>query len=448
MRFPRHLIIVALVLVFTAGASSQGLLGAESPAPTPTAAGRTVSESGQFILFSNDSGPRMKVARDLEDLKRGLLGMLRIKDTWSMPILVNLEAERPPRQRRPDAFSIGFFQSDGDKMRIQMDVFDPEFAKSPEFSLEIIRAMFLEIAYRGTPIKAGKAFQLPPDWIVEAAFGRLNPRARSAKPVIYSSLLASEAPPELRNFLRLRPASLDSTSRLLYRAQAMALFDALMEQPDGANGLQLYISAPRRNPATLEEIIEMFPSLADDKSALGRRWLLAIAKGSATNRADLLGSRETEKTLDRILEIKALPDPKNPEVAAMSGPYALESIARSQNGRFILNQLNEELLRLSLRAHPMFQSLIQEYLQIVRDLIAKPKRRVDKRVAAAEEIRAGLRRHHSEVESYIDWVETTKISQADEVTATAIEEADTIEDPPPRPDAISRHLDAIMERGW
>jgi hypothetical protein len=421
---------------------------AEPKPSTPAAAGRTVSQSGQFIVFAQESAPRMETARKLDELKTGLTGMFRIPDTWKMPILVNLEAERPPRQRNPDAFSIGLFESEGDALRIQVDVFDPAFLSTPQFSLEIIRAMLLEIAYRETPIKAGKAFQLPPDWIVEAAFGRLNSNSNLVKPAVYSSLLASESPPELRDFLRLRPASLDSTSRLLYRAQAMALVDALTQLPDGAAGLQNYIRKTRRNPATIEEIISMFPSLAEDKSALGRRWLLAIAKGSATNRADLLSSRETGKELDRILEIKALPDPKNPEVAAMSGPYALESIARSRNGRFILNQLNEELLRLSLRAHPMFQPVVQDYLQIVRELIAKPKRRVDKRVASAEEIRAGLRSHNSEVESFIDWVETTKISEADETTAIAIEEADTIEDPPPRPDAISRHLDAIAERGW
>lgn len=446
MKFPGNRL--AALLVFIIATSCVGLNAAEPKPANPSAAGRTVSQSGQFIVFSKESAPRMEVARNLEDLKTGFNGMFRIPDTWKMPILVNLEAERPPRQRNPDAFSIGFFESEGDALRIQVDVFDPAFVATPQFSLEIIRAMLLEIAYRETPIKAGKAFQLPPDWIVEAAIGRLNLKSKAVKPAVYSSLLASESPPELRDFLRLRPSSLDSTSRILYRAQAIALFDALMQLPDGATGLQNYIRKTRRNPATIEEIISVFPSLAEDKSAIGRRWLLSIAKASSTNRSDLLTSRETGKELYRILEIKALPDPKNPEVAAMSGPYALESIARSRNGRFILNQLNEELLRLSLRAHPMFQPLVQDYMQIVRDLIAKPKRRVDKRVASAEEIRASLRSHNSEVESFIDWVETTKISEADEATAVAIEESDTIEDPPPRPDAISRHLDAIVERGW
>lgn len=421
--------------------------GAEKPEP-PVAAGRTVSESGQFIVFAKDSAPRMKVARELEDIKRSIIHTLRARDVWKMPILVNLEAERPNRQRRPNAFSIGFLESEGDNLRIQLDIFDPSFANTPDFQVEIIRALLLEIAYREIPMKAGRAFQLPPDWTVEALYERLRIRESGTKPAAYSSLLAAESPPELRDFLKLRADSLDTTSRTLYRAQALALLEALQELPDGTQGVHAYIAAPRRNPATVEEITSVFPSLAEDKSALGRRWLLALARGSATNRADLLGSRETGKELDRILEIKALPDPKNPEVAAMSGPYALESIARSQNGRFILNQLNEELLRLSLRAHPMFQALVRDYLQIVRDLIAKPKRRVDKRIASAEEIRAGLRRQNSEVESYLDWVETTKIQSNDETVSTAISEADTIESPPLRPDAISRHLDTIMERGW
>jgi hypothetical protein len=436
--------LLPLAAAITVGCAP--LTAAELKPPAPV--GRTVSESRQFLVFSKESAPRMQVSRDLEDIKRSVMQSLKTRDGWKMPILVNLEADRPARQRRPEPTSIEFLENEGGSLRIQINVFDPTFIQTPEFQVEVVRAILLEIAYRGTPIKAGRAFQYPPDWIVEALHERLRVQKSGSKPAAYSSLLTAESPPELRDFLRLRPGSLDSTSRTLYRAQSAALLDALMELPEGPNGVQIYIGAPRRNPATVEEITPLFASLADDKSALGRRWLLAVAKGSATNRSDLLGSRETGKDLDRILEIKALPDPKNPEVAAMSGPYALESIARSQNGRFILNQLNEDLLRLSLQAHPMFQALIRDYLQIIRDLIAKPRRRVDKRVAAAEEIRAGLRRQNSEVEAFIDWVETTKIQAQDETLTTAIDEAESIEDAPPRPDAISRHLDAVMERGW
>ena len=132
----------------------------------------------------------------------------------------------------------------------------------------------------------------------------------------------------------------------------------------------------------------------------------------------------------------------------MSGPYALPAIARSSNGRFILAQLENGLLRLSIRAHPLYKPLVDEYLGIVRELAAKPKRREDKRIAAAEQVRAGLTRETGEARDYVDWVEATKIKTESPEIEQTIENADEMEQPPARTDAISRYLDAVSERDW
>ena len=131
----------------------------------------------------------------------------------------------------------------------------------------------------------------------------------------------------------------------------------------------------------------------------------------------------------------------------MSGPYAIPTIARSQNGRFILSQTESSLLQLSLRAHPLYKSLVDEYLSITRDLIAKPKRKLEKRIATAEEMRAGLARRTSESRDYLDWVETTKIKTESPELNTTIQDIDEIEEPPARNDAISNYLDTLSERG-
>jgi hypothetical protein len=171
-----------------------------------------------------------------------------------------------------------------------------------------------------------------------------------------------------------------------------------------------------------------------------------MARASAANRINLLSERETAQELDTILAVKALPDPKHPEVAAMSGPYALPTIARSSNGRFILAQLENSLLRLSLHAHPLYKSLVDEYLRIVRELARKPKKREDKRIAAAEEMRAGLNRETSEVRDYMDWVETTKIKTTNPELGRVLDDVEDLARPPARQDAISRYLDAVDER--
>ncbi len=408
---------------------------------------RSISSSGQFVVYANDADLRSKVSMKAEDYKEAFRALLGIRDEWKLTIILNLGTP-PPNTKNPPKSQIGLFEADGGALKIQIDVFDLSFLKHPAFDSQLISAILLEYAYRGSSVKAGRSFEKPPAWVTDAILERVQARDEGHKSSIYATLLASGQTPGLGEFFNTRPENLDSTSRAIFRAQALAMLDAILELPDAKPGLRGYLGDPRRSPSDAREIVRWFPSLAGDRDALGRKWVLAIARASAADRVDLLDRRDTATELDRILDIKALPDPRNPKVAALTGPYALEPIARSQNGRFILVQKGEELLRLSIRSHPIYKPLVDEYLRIVRELTAKPKRRVDKQIAEAEKIRAGLRGESSERESYLDWVEATKVKTESEQFTNLIEDVEKIEQAPERTDAISRYLDAVAERGW
>lgn len=405
---------------------------------------RSLSSSKQFIIYSDDTKLRSVVSIRAEDDKHEFLDLLREKDAWKTPIILNFGP--PPNMKRPPRAQIGIFESDDGAMKIQLDVYDTKLVDDPEFDRWLLTALTLEYTYRNTPVKTGRAFLQPPAWFVEGLSERIHTRDDNQFASLYSSLLSGNEAPRLSDFLNTQPDRLDVTSRAIYQAQAAALLSSALDLPDGRAGLRSYLSVPRRTPANLDEILASLPSLAGNRAALGRKWILSMARASAANRINLLSERETAKQLDAILAVKALPDPKHPEVAAMSGPYALPMIARSRNGRFILAQLENSLLRLSLNAHPLYKSLIDEYLRIVRELAAKPKRRQDKRIAAAEEMRAGLSRETSEVHDYMDWVETTKIKTASPELGRALDNVEDMAEPPPRQDAISRYLDAVDER--
>lgn len=405
---------------------------------------RSLSSSKQFIIYSDNPKLRTEVSIRAEDDKQAFLDLLREKDIWKMPIILNFGP--PPNMKRPPRAQIGIFEGDDGASKIQLDIYDPKLVDEPEFDSWLLTALTLEYSYRNTPIKAGKAFEPPPAWFVEGLSEHIHMRDTGPAASLYSSLLSGTEAPRLSDFLGTQPDRLDVTSRAIYQAQAAALLDAVTDLPDGRAGLRGYISTPRRITANADDIVSVLPSLSGNREALGRKWVLAMARASAANRINLLSERDTAKELDTILDVKALPDPKHPEVAAMSGPYALPTIARSRNGRFILAQLENGLLRLSLHAHPLYKSLVDEYLRIVRELAEKPKRHEDKRIAAAEEMRAGLKRENSEVRDYMDWVETTKIKTANPELGRALNSVEDLAKPPPRQDAISQYLDAIEDR--
>ncbi len=409
---------------------------------------RSVSASKQFVLYSDNPQLRSDVAVRAEDDKREFLDLLRIKDTWKMPIVLNFGP--PPNMKRPPRAQIGIFESDDDASKIQLNIFDPKLADrdDPEFDTWLLTAIALEYTYRNSPPKAGRSFEQPPTWFIDGLSERIRTHDDSQSASLYSSLLSGTEAPRLADFLGTQPDRLDVTSRAIYQAQSAALLETVIALPDGRAGLRSYLSVTHRTPANIEEILLCLPSLNGNKEALDRKWVLSIARASSANRVNLLSQRETARELDTILAVKALPDPKHPEVGAMSGPYALPTIARSQNGRFILAQLENSLLRLSFNAHPLYKSLTDEYLDIVRDLAEKPKKRQDKRIAVAEEMRAGLNRETSEVRDYIDWVETTKIKTANPELGRALDDVEEMAKPPARQDAISQYLDAMSERGY
>jgi hypothetical protein len=407
---------------------------------------RAVSSSKQFTIYSDDATTRSLASVAAEDNKREFLELLREKDAWKHPIIINFTS--PPNTKRPPRSQIGIFEGEHGNSKIQIDIFDAKLVKEPDFHIQVLTALVLEYMHRGKPVKAGRSFQSPPAWFVEGLFERTRTLDGNLPASLYSGLLSGSETPKLPNFLGTEPARLDATSQAIYRAQAVALLEAVLALPDSQAGLRAYLSSPRRSPATVEEIVAVFPSLLGSREALGRKWVLAMARASAANRTNLMTVRETSRQLDEILAVKPLPDPRRPEVAAMSGPYALPTIARSQNGRFILAQLENSLLRLSLRAHPLYKSLVDQYLLIIRNLAKKPKRREDKRIAAAEEIRASLNRETGDVRDYIDWVEATKVKTRSPELEHAIEDVDELEAPPTRSDAISRYLDAAAERGY
>ncbi len=432
MSVPRFAAAVAVFLLTTPWCRAQDPLRLDD---------RSISTSKQFVIYAKDPTVRAEVSRKAEDFKTEFLDLLGIDDEFKFTIIVNLTAP-PPSQRNPPKTRLGLYELDGGDLKIQLDVYDVTALEEPEFNRDLIGTVLLEYAYRNNSSRAGRSFEPAPAWVVAGLLEKIAVRRNGAEAAAYATLLAGGATPRIDDFFRTRADRLDPTSRVIFQAQSLAMLDTLRGLPDGRPGLHYYLAVPRRSPPSTDEIVDLFPSLGGDAENLSRKWVLTIARSSATDRVDLLGVRESASTLAQILNVQALPDPKKPETAAMSGPLALGAIARSGSGTFVLSQMRADLLRLSLKAHPLYKPLTDEYLQIVAELLQKPKRRLEKRIAAAEEIRASLGSRTTEMNSYLDWVEATKIQTESDTFTDIVEDTATSTEAPRRPDPISQFLDA------
>jgi len=414
-------------------------------APVSVPIQRSISSSKQFVVYYSDGKVRSQLARKAEDVKAEWLGLFKLKDTWRAPIIIQVVSTRLPDSPR---LVTNVYESDGGEIKVQIDVYDPSVLKGAEFDLEVYRALCLEYTYRKSPPKTGKAVSQPPAWLLEGLYADAVAREEGTPAGLFEMLVKSGPPPKLEAFLKLRPESLDATSRAVYRAQAMALLRAFLGMPNGAANLQHYLSSLHEIRSTdAGKLLDKFPELAAQPANLSKMWTLCLAHASASDRNKPFGMAETQNQLTLLLGISAPKDSKKPEAGIVTGPEALPLIARGQAGRFILQQKSEELLRLELRAHPIMRPIVEEYRLIATQLAAKPGRNVDKRLRKNMELQKAVVTRTDAIADYMNWFEASQLNTPSrEFEAPISREGDG--GIFKRNDAISRQLDDLESRGW
>jgi hypothetical protein len=413
----------------------------DPPAPLQ----RSVSSSQQFVIYHSDRGLRSRLAQRAEDLKNQWLRRLRLSDEWKSPIIVQVLAisgSNSPRIRT------ALYESDGGASKIQIDVGDTAALKGSDFDLEVYRALFMEFGYRNVPAKAGKALHQPPSWLVEGLFEDVIAREEGVDVSVYERLINAKDSPDLTAFLKERPEMLDATSHAIYRAKALGLLRALLRTPDGAKHLAEYCAnLSSLNPSEGAELLEKFPSLADNPVMLSKVWTLSLADASAANRVTPLGVKETERRLSLILEITAPANPAKPKGGTLNGPEAFPAVAKAKTGRYVVRQKAEDLLRLEIRAHPLIRPIVQEYRMIASELAAKPKKKLEVRIRKNMQLQQAVVKRADEMEDYLNWFEAAQLSTPSKEFDSAVDSqsnALTFH----RNDAVSRYLDDIEVRGW
>lgn len=429
------------LLLFTAS-----LRGQEQPiriAPVAPPPQRTISVSQQFIIYYSDRLVRSRLARKAEDLKSNWLRSLGLLDEWKTPIILQMHSMRPPRTPRVQT---SLFEADGGQLKVQVDIFDPTVLSSSDFDLEIYRALCLEYEYRHVPLKSGKSYTQPPNWLLEGIYQDSVAREDGLPPGLFDKLIQNGPPPKLGAFLKQRSENLDATSRAIYRAQALTLLRAFLRAPEGSKHLAEYVaSLPGISNSDDDKLLEKFPLLQGQPGNLSKLWSLALAEATSTSRIKPLGIPETLQQLDGIFQLTAPKDPKKPAAGNVTGVDCLQVLSRTDSGRYVLRQKAEDLMRLEGRAHPLLQPIVEEYRLITTQLGSRSAN-LEKRIRKNAELCQAVAKRADQIADYVNWFEATQLN-------TPSREFDAIMMPEnssdtPRTDAISRRLDDLEARGW
>jgi hypothetical protein len=419
-----------IAIVLFAIATSQLVYGAQPEHST--------SPSRQFVIFGADAKVRGAISGLAEQTKTNFLGLLRQRDDWKTPVVVNLQSQQanvpeiPPSDLR--------FSQTGFGIKLQLDL---TISKNVDVSLverELLRAILLEMVYRKQPhITVGAVLVEPPDWLIDGALALAPGRERG--PLI-EAIVNTEKPLPLEKFLQQRPGFLDSTGRTLYRAYAFALVKMLLDEKNGGAQLAKYIDHlydSSNDP--LADLTAQFPLLADDAE---RTWQLALNRLKSQQTFRLMTFGESEQRLDELLSVK-ISEPKKPvklvklEELAQHKPSASEKMA--------LDQLKRDLMFLVPQTNPVLRPIGREYQQIA-ELLARGKRRgVSKRLSRLELTRQQLAARMTEIDDYMNWFEATQMNRGSGNFTGYLKAVDQSQVPAPRRhDPLSVYVNALEDQ--
>ena len=408
-----------------------------------TLAGKTTSASGQFVIYSKDATRRTSLAQRADEARSHWFQKFGGAETRGHPIIIQdlIGGAKP----RGNAGAVtGIFEGDGGEMKVQTDIYDASVLRSLALETEIYRALGLDWIYRNHPPKAGKAFRSPPAWFLEGLVEERRAKENGTPEGIYATLLKSDHPPKIEDFLKAKPELMEATSLTLYRVQALALLKALQQLPEGPKGLGTFLDSLAENDADLKTLLAAFPSLENKPSSLGKLWTLSIARNSASKGIDPYSVSETVRALKEVLDVSAPMNPKKPALGTATGAAAFPPLAKSEGGPYLMRQKSAEFMTLEFRAHPLLKSVIAEYRKITTALASKPQKKMDRQIEETGKILDLLLQRTGKADDYLNWFEATQLDTLSENFL----EVTTPPEAPKRTDPISSHLDAIENCGW
>src|SRR5438094_1813901 len=398
----------------------------------------STSPSRQFVIYGAAAKVRGAISGLAEQTKTNLLGLLRQRDDWKTPVVVNLQSQQSNLPEIPAA-DLRFSQT-GFGIILQLDL---TISKNVDVSLlerELFRAIQLEMIYRKQPhVTAGAVLVEPPDWLIDGALALTPGRDRGPR---IGAIANTGKPLPLEKFLRQRSEFLDSTGRTIYRGYAFALVQMLLDGKNGGAQLARYVdnlSDSSNDP--LADLKAQFPFLAGDAE---RTWQFALNRVKSLQTFRLLTFAESVRRLDEFLSVK-ISDPNKPEKVVRFDELVQHKLSASE--KMALDQLKRDLLSFVPQTNPVLRPIGREYQEIAA-LLARGKRRgVPKRLSRLDVTRQQLATRMSEIDDYMNWFEATQMNSGSGNFTGYLKAVDQSQVPAPRRhDPLSVYVDALEDQ--
>lgn len=398
--------------------------------------GQSISTSRQFIVYGTEIAVRGAICDLAERTKGDLLDLLDQRDAWATPIVINAQY---PQANLPELprLAVNLSQT-GFGLKLQLDLTIDAEINRPEVRRELLRALLLEMIYRGeSNVAAGTVYVSPPDWLLDGV-----PAQQSDMPLDrVSNLLAARTVMPLEKFLQQRAELLDGPGRLIYRAYSIALVDLLSRAPEGRGRLARFIVELRSaSNDPMAELQKHFPGLFETGDGAEKVWERQIARLATEQPYQLLTSAETERMLDEALRLKISDRGVEKTYQLAEFPKFL----KHPSARMVLVLLSQDLGQLAIRANPIYRPIIAEYAKVTSLLTRGKTKGITTRLDRLRDTRRAVAVQMRGIDDYLNWFEATRLRGLSGAFADYMKAAELAARPTQtKRDPISVYLDVL-----
>jgi hypothetical protein len=374
--------------------------------PKPKFAESVYTESRMFRVTGGEGATRSSVALQLEQHKNEFQALIEDKDPkFVVPVNVVLTAEPEQQPVVYDLVESG--ATFGLGIRIHPD---------PGIDHDLLERAALTVLLYERSLRSVKPGELDGalvarPWLVEGLAEARKWRTGQADRRLYEGVFRRGGGFTMDELFELSDRSfqqLDSASRLSFRALSGALVMALLEQPQGKEAFRNFCSEAARFSGEMPVLMRKhFPDLNLSEKSLAKWWALTLAKLVQPKLTEVLPVLETERELATALQFHTRDADGNAldrgieswkEIAALKDGERGEAVRPAEDG----------LVRLSYRCFPSYRPIIQEYQQILRDLVAGKEEKIEERLAELSEQRVVRAERATHARDYLDFFEISR----------------------------------------
>ncbi len=400
----------------------------------------SVSRSRQFYVYAPEREWRGGVALVADDTKEWLLQKLRIRDDWKHPIIIHITRESASRPGADPATLRVFETEIGPK--VQLDLIAGPTRSGVSIQREVLRAVLTEMALRDSKTQRIASEQVqPPEWLITGFHALRQSEEEGLGASFYEALLAAGNLPSFEDFIRSEPQGMDSTSLKLHQAAAAALVQAILDMPDGRDGLLAFLK--NRNPSDdLAHLRENIAAISPETGGLERWWSLAIAKLASQQQHEARRVETTAAQFDELLYFEIKDDNGQQTLVALEDFRKLD-----KNPALPLAKaaLTARVRIFATTANPLFVPVIEAYLTAIQFVGKEKPATVQKRLAQAAQLRSQVEQLGTDITDHMNWVEATRPGGRSGDFEDYFRAVKALEQPVPerRADSISRYLDSM-----